>query len=198
MYENFDLDTATINYLKPDTKIGTQFAGINTEEYSATSNSSGQDNLTHILLAVESFELLKQELGENYDGGMLAIDEIDATLHPSVQFSLFNYLEQKSKELNLQIVFTTHSITLLEYITESIERSASYDNKVVFIDRKPSTNEPDIINNPSKEYFINNLSRTVSNSLQKKENIRILTEDAVARDFYEKLSLSQANQNFKD
>lgn len=187
MYENFDLDTATINYLKPDTKIGTQFAGINTEEYSATSNSSGQDNLTHILLAVESFELLKQELGENYDGGMLAIDEIDATLHPSVQFSLFNYLEQKSKELNLQIVFTTHSITLLEYITESIERSASYDNKVVFIDRKPSTNEPDIINNPSKEYFINNLSRTVSNSLQKKENIRILTEDAVARDFLRKI-----------
>lgn len=187
MFEHFDLDQATINYLTPDTKLGTQFAGINTEQYSATSNSSGQDNLTHILLAVESFELLKSELGEKYDGGMLAIDEIDATLHPSVQFSLFNYLEEKSVELDLQIVFTTHSITLLEYITNFIEAHKAINDKVVFIDRKPSTNEPDVIDNPSKEYFKNNLSRTTSNSLQAKENVRVLTEDAVARNFLQKI-----------
>ncbi|WP_180676566.1 ATP-dependent nuclease [Leuconostoc citreum] len=187
MFENFDLNKSTINYLTPDTKLGTQFAGINTEQYSATSNSSGQDNLTHILLAVESFELLKNELGGEYDGGMLAIDELDATLHPSVQFSLFNYLEQKSIELDLQIVFTTHSITLLEYITNFIETGKAINDKVVFIDRKPSTNEPDVIDNPTKEYFNNNLSRTISNALQSKENIRVLTEDAVARNFLQKI-----------
>ena len=77
--------------------------GIETETYSYLANSSGQDNLGQILLAIFSFKNLKATL-KSYSGGILLIDEIDATLHPAAQFKLLDFMKKMSKELDLQIV----------------------------------------------------------------------------------------------
>lgn len=75
--------------------------------------SSGEDNLGQILLSVFSFKKLKETLKEHYKGGILLIDEIDATLYAAAQIKLIDFLLEYSKILNLQIFFTTHSMVIL-------------------------------------------------------------------------------------
>lgn len=87
--------------------------GINTDKYSSVTNSAGQDNVGQIIMAIMSFRKLKKEY-KNYKGGLLLIDEIEATLHPIAQIKLLDFLYRACKELNLQVVFTTHSVSLLE------------------------------------------------------------------------------------
>ena len=72
--------------------------GFDTEKYSYKANSSGQDNLGQILLAVYSFENLKKTY-EYYSGGLLLIDELDATLHPAAQNRLLDFLVNKSQHI---------------------------------------------------------------------------------------------------
>ncbi|WP_276788565.1 ATP-dependent nuclease [Veillonella magna] len=119
--------TSTINI--PETKRKTS-VGISTKEYDSYANSSGQDNLGQILLAIESFRELKLSRANDYNGGMLLIDEIDATLHPSAQNRLFDYLFKESKSLDLQIVFTTHSLSLLQHIPQKIGHNSSDLNDI--------------------------------------------------------------------
>lgn len=88
---------------------------VNTESYDYLANSAGQDNLGQILGAFISFFRIKDMLGEDYKGGLLLIDEFDATLFPSSQNSLFDLVYDLAPELQLQVIFTTHSITLIEH-----------------------------------------------------------------------------------
>ena len=126
--ENFDKSTASFEDVKLE-DFKKAKTGIKTNNFSATSNSSGQDNLGQILLTVKSFELLKQQQGTEYIGGLLLIDEIDATLHPAAQQRLIEYLYQKSVELNLQIIFTTHSYTLLAYLKNFRKSKIEKENR---------------------------------------------------------------------
>lgn len=96
-------------------KAGT---GIETDTYGPAANSAGQDNLGQILMAILSFRKLKRELGAAWDGGLLLIDEIDAALHPAAQKRLIALLLKESKEIGLQVVFTTHSTVILEELAE--------------------------------------------------------------------------------
>ena len=82
------------------------------------SNSAGQDNLGKILLAVISFQRLRNKYKEEYRGGILAIDEIDATLYPASQVKLLDFLSSVCSKANIQIIATTHSLHLLERIYE--------------------------------------------------------------------------------
>src|SRR5690625_186301 len=88
--------------------------GINTAVYDWRMNSAGQDNLGKILLAILSFKRLKEKYKSDYRGGILVIDEIDATLYPASQLRLLSALRKFSSKYNIQVVFTTHSLTLLE------------------------------------------------------------------------------------
>ena len=101
--------------------------GINTDKYDSKTNSAGQDNVGQIITAILSFKKLKEQ-NSNYKGGLLLIDEIDATLHPSAQTKLISFLYNSAKELNLQIVFTTHSVSMLEYICQ---KAIKNDNNVM-------------------------------------------------------------------
>lgn len=76
--------------------------------------SAGQDNVGQILTAFLSFRRLKEKLGEKYRGGLLLIDELDATLHPVAQASMLKFLCKQSEELSIQIVTTSHSVVVLE------------------------------------------------------------------------------------
>lgn len=67
------------NYLSSTNK---QTLGANTDHYDWKSNSAGQDNLSKILLSILSFKKLQEKYKNDYKGGILAIDEIDASFYP--------------------------------------------------------------------------------------------------------------------
>ncbi|HDM9868257.1 TPA: AAA family ATPase, partial [Listeria monocytogenes] len=88
------------------------FMGLNNS--TAQTQSVGQDNLGSIISALVDFYALS--LLEDYDGGVLFIDEIEASLHPSALTKLFTLLDQLSDYLKLQILVTSHSLTILKNI----------------------------------------------------------------------------------
>lgn len=127
--------------LHPDLKQKI-FAGVESEDYNGLCNSSGQDNLGQILLAILSFKKLKQELkndATSWNGGILLIDELDATLHPAAQVRLLDLLYNESVELNLQIVFTTHSLSMLEHFYKNDDTLRYEDSAVVYITTQNDT-----------------------------------------------------------
>lgn len=94
------------------------FAGISDDVHDIFSNSAGEGNITRILLAVLSFKRLKEQYGKEYKGGLLLIDELDATLYGFSQMKLVEYLLEAAKEYKIQIVFTTHSPIILKYVNK--------------------------------------------------------------------------------
>ncbi len=85
----------------------------NTKDYDWITNSSGQDNMGQILFAILSFKKLASDRG-GLKGGLLLIDELEASLHPKAQEKIINILIKEAKDTNFQVVFTTHSLTIIE------------------------------------------------------------------------------------
>ncbi|MFR0541205.1 AAA family ATPase [Lactobacillus delbrueckii] len=167
--------------------VGTRHnkANIETSYYGYESNSSGQDNTGQIIEAVLSFEKLKEEMGSNSEcfvGGILAIDEIESTLHPAAQNRLIDWLLKESIDLGVQIVFTTHSLTLLEHL--SVLR-ASKEDAIQINYLKGSNSAPGNIScyeNPEKIFYRFNLQETYRKNTENIEpHIKVFTEDGVAR-----------------
>ncbi len=167
--------------------------GIVTDEYDALSNSAGQDNVGQILKALLSFKKLKERMGAEWIGGQLLIDEIDATLHPAAQNKLIDFLYDFCGENKIQIVFTTHSLSLIEHIhTKYIKevaqqtalRSETFTNfELVYISN--GTGQTIINRNPDiekiKQDLLNQYQGGVSNI------IKIYSEDAEARWMFDKI-----------
>ena len=168
------LENTTISKLKSSTSIKTTL-------YPPTANSSGQDNLGQILTAIYSFEYLKEEMGADYKGGLLVIDELDAALHPAAQNRLLGFLKEKSQDLNLQIVFTTHSLSLLEYIYEMSKK----DNLVSTYYLTKARGKIEHKENPTSRYLRTDLIQQMETVSSKR--IPVLTEDSVARWYLEKI-----------
>lgn len=158
--------------------------GFDTEKYSYKANSSGQDNLGQILLALYSFENLKKTY-EYYSGGLLLIDELDATLHPAAQNRLLDFLVIKSQELELQVFFTTHSQTLLEHINKRNDR-VSKSQKVSNHYLNNSRGVIELKIDPPTKFVKNNLQETYSGMLSS-NRIAIITEDDIGRWFLNKI-----------
>lgn len=78
----------------------------------ANTQSAGQDNLGTIISALIDFYNLSKQ--PNYSGGFLFIDELEATFHPSASIKLLQLLNHVSDTLQLQIMFTSHSLTLIK------------------------------------------------------------------------------------
>lgn len=186
MKEHFDPeDEHTLGFnVKAENSKSNNF-GITTPTYSSTSNSSGQDNLGQILQVLWSFRELKTELGDEYHGGILCIDELDASLHPGAQKLLLDHLLSVSKELDLQIVFTTHSLSLINYCAE-LNITELNAMKILYFDRDSDTGDISIIENPSLSFIRNGLMSKF-NSGSSKEQVILLTEDEMARKFIQSL-----------
>lgn len=95
------------------------------DNYDQESVSAGEDNAGQIVMAIMSFRKLKEDYPD-YKGGLLLIDEADAGLFPTAQINLLKMLGRKCKDLNLQVVMTSHSPTLIEY---AFEQSQKYRNR---------------------------------------------------------------------
>lgn len=90
-------------------------AVVHGANYDQDSVSAGEDNVGQIVLALMSFEKLKSEYPD-YKGGLLLIDEADAGLFPAAQEKLIDILGREARRLNLQVVMTSHSPTLIEHV----------------------------------------------------------------------------------
>jgi AAA15 family ATPase/GTPase len=128
-----DLEITKADYLSSDQKVT---LGVNTNFYDWKMNSAGQDNLGKLLLALFSFKRLKERYDKEYCGGMLVVDEIDSTLYPASQIELIKLLRKCSSKWDIQIVFTTHSLTLIQAAYEMKNaRKNNEDVKIVYLEK---------------------------------------------------------------
>lgn len=119
------------------------YTGINDGIHDIFTNSAGEGNVSKIILAILSFKRLKDKYKSNYKGGILLIDELDATLYGFSQKKLLKYLLNSAKECKVQIIFTTHSPIVLNEMyklrKEEIKRSGikshqfAYDTSIVYL-----------------------------------------------------------------
>lgn len=120
------------------------FVGVNDDTHDIFTNSAGESNIGRIILAVLSFKRLKEKYSE-YKGGILLIDEIDATLYGYSQKKLIDFLFKASKNYHIQIIFTTHSPLVLKQVNK-------YQREEVK-NRKPNINRDDISYNSTIIYL---------------------------------------------
>ena len=109
-------------------------------------------------MAVLSFRKLRRELGNEWDGGLLLIDEVDATLHPAAQRRLVDLLLKESGEDEFQVVFTTHSTVVLEYLvdkTRCVTSDAPNDVEIAYL--TDANRKLEVKRNPSWHAMTNDL-----------------------------------------
>ena len=137
--------------------------------------SAGEDNLYIILSALESLKYYSESLTENTSSiinSILLIDEFDATLHPAFQFKLFDLVLKYSIDYKIQVVFTSHSLTLLEYCLKKSQNLVYlFDNQSsVYLIEKPNI------------YKINMYLRDITKTeFSFERRIPVFTEDSEAR-----------------
>lgn len=138
--------------------------------------SAGEDNLLIILTALVSlkyyFENITRE--KNEVESLLLIDEIDASLHPAFQIRLLDLFKEYSEKYKIQVIFTTHSISLLEY-------ALSQKQKVIYlIDNIDEVSIMEPVDKYKIEMFLKNKAKK---DIYLPKSIPIFTEDEEARFF---------------
>lgn len=162
--------------------------GVNTDHYDYLTNSSGQDNLGQILLALLSFRKLKEEQGDSWQGGILLIDEIDATLHPAAQSKLITLLTQEARNNKIQIIVTTHSLSFLRDICKQTaynNHDEAANNQVELYYLTNANRKLEIKRNPAFAEIESDLM--IISAVQNGNKIKLYSEDAEARWFLNNL-----------
>ena len=161
--------------------------GVSTNSYDFLTNSAGQDNLGQILMSVLSFKKLKESNPKDWSGGLLLIDEIDATLHPAAQNKLLDFLYRQAKNIGIQIVFTTHSLSLLEHLSTKIkfnDKQRNNDTELCYLTTANSSLQ--VLRNPEMSGIYYDLMSTYQGVTPPKQ-IVLYSEDAETRWFFDHL-----------
>lgn len=95
--------------------------------------SMGQDSLGSIATSLASFNQLKRDMGDDYPGGLLVIDEMDVGFHPHAIGRLVKSLKTYANRLDLQIIATTHSPRLIEAVHPDGDGNAKSPDSVVYL-----------------------------------------------------------------
>lgn len=173
-------------YISTDTK---NFLACKTSSYDAETNSAGQDNIGQIISAILSFKRLKELLGDNYQGGILLIDEVDATLHQLAKIKLLEFLIEMSEKYHLQIICTTHSTKLIELCSQK------YKNKSTIIALYNRGNSIYANSNVSFEDICAELS---ASKMSKKIYLTTtIFEDSTAAQFFKAITFNMYNDFLK-
>ncbi|PTS76051.1 hypothetical protein DBR07_13405, partial [Aeromonas sp. HMWF036] len=133
------------------------------------------DNVGRILLSIISFQRLKDKYPDDYKGGILAIDEIDATLYPASQVKMLDSLISLCSNISVQIIATTHSLHLLEKIGD-LKKIRGRDKQFNTIFLKKTDGEIVVKENPSYDNMVHNLNVTIGKVAEVKKLI-VYTED---------------------
>lgn len=159
--------------------------GIETDKYDYLTNSSGQDNLGQILMAILSFQKLRK-VRKEWTGGLLLIDEIDATLHPAAQKRLIDLLIKEAKENKIQVVVTTHSSDLLKHIcSKTMHNNISVNSDIELYYFTNANRHLEMKRNPDYSTIENDL--LVESMLQNSNKVKVYSEDSENRWFIRKL-----------
>lgn len=151
--------------------------------YHSFTVSLGQDSLSSIVTALASFNYLKRTSPQTYSGGILVIDEVDAGLHPRAQEKLINLLHTQARKLNLQIILTTHSLTVIKTILSKNEHPGEKVNNVVYLQ---DSNFPRIMENPTYTKIKNDML-VLAPLEDKLETIKLYFEDDEALFFFKQI-----------
>ena len=141
----------------------------------ALSQSIGQDNIGNIISALIDIYLLSKE--SDYNGALLCIDEIDVSLHPDTQIRLFELLKKLCNEISLQVIVSTHSLTILKESLKQ-EQKNSEDTKVIYL-KNPSM--PIVASIKSYELLKNDMFNKIN---FQKTLPKIYFEDHVGRELF--------------
>ena len=98
------------------------------------SQSIGQDNIGNIVSALVDVYILSKQ--PEYTGAIICIDEIEVSLHPDTQLRMLTLLDKLSAELDIQIIASTHSLTILKEMLKKQEKKPG-DYAVVYL-KNPS------------------------------------------------------------
>lgn len=145
-------------------------------QYDTSTISLGQGALAHIATALASFRWLKRQLKQDYPGGILVVDEIEAGLHPRAQIKLAEILLSEAKSLDLQIVVTTHSSVFLEQIY-NVSRSTEAIDGIVYLMDTQTPRVSDLTLQEMQDEML--LSKSAFARKRKKE-LFVYTEDSEA------------------
>ena len=172
-----------------------QSMGVSTSLYDWNQNSMGQDNLAKIILALFSFKRLKDNYS-SYQGGILAIDELDATMYPASQVELLKVLRKYASDLNLQIIFTTHSIFLLKVVDElckEVKQRPETFNQIRMIYLKRSDDNILIKRDVDFNGIVLDLNVTAIAPRKKKNKITVYVEDKETELFVKAILKTRCN-----
>nr|WP_277620201.1 AAA family ATPase [Listeria cornellensis] len=149
--------------------------------YDFSAISSGEDNLGHLINVIMAFE---DAVRQNGLRGILCIDEIEASLHPSAQKQLLDYLLKWSKKNDIQVIFNTHSLYLIQKAIE-YERDIRDNNlQLNFISTQGARDlNYNIIENPSYSQAYKELTFENAEDLSDNYKIDVLVEDDSAKSF---------------
>ncbi|AMW78912.1 hypothetical protein AMD27_08495 [Acinetobacter sp. TGL-Y2] len=186
----FDLSPVTEPIIDHDFKGSKKRSKIPSLKHNTLSISLGQDSLSSIFTALASFKKIQREMGSEYPGGLLIIDEIDAGLHHIAQVRLINLLKTEARKLNIQIIFTTHSLTIFKNILTVNDQQRANGNipdSVVYMHNTPS---PKITPNPSYIWIENNQfsqSNIETQQVEIPREVKVYLEDEEAAFFLKKI-----------
>lgn len=175
---NIGQNVKTVGLITSPSAARKKGSGVTTSKYGPVSNSAGQDNLGQIILAALSFKVLKESMGDDFKGGLLLIDEIEATLHPVAQKRLFDFLYETAKEVGFQVVCTTHSLSFLERVSEFTHPK---NNKVKIAYFRRTGHDLEIIPNPSMTAIEADMNNQMLAQGASPTCPRVFMEDDVAR-----------------
>ena len=125
-------------------------------------------------------------MGDKWPGGLLLIDEIDATLHPVAQNRLVDLLIKEAKDIKFQVVFTTHSLSILEHISEKTKNNSDDPNQNIELYYFTNANKKlEIRRNLS--YFSMENDLMIQSVVTNSHRIKIYSEDNETRWFLKAL-----------
>lgn len=153
--------------------------------------SSGEDNLGAIFNKMLAF--MRGSSKDLKLNGIFCIDEIEASLHPVSQIKLVDFILAWSKKYNIQVVLTTHSLSIIEH-SMMLQNKHNDGKKEIAINNISTAwvgddNNFNIIINPAftalfKELTYDDLSE--GESLYK---VNVIFEDETAVDLFKQIFL---------
>lgn len=158
--------------------------------HSPKSVSLGQDSLSAIATAFASFRKLERDWPE-YPGGLMVIDELDAGFHPHAQQRLISTIGTHAKKLRIQVVATTHSLSLIEAThpeNNPIGGNGVAIDSIVYLS---DTVRPRVLLDPSFQSIRNDMMlippKAVKVIKERPKYLKVYLEDAEANYFLEAL-----------
>ena len=196
---HFDGKLNNFGGIRSKTEFSTTTKGIDSNTISA-----GEDNLLTILTSLVSLKAYYESINpdennsvesinpdennsaesinpdeNNSAESILLIDELDASLHPEFQIKLINEFKEFSNEYKIQIFFTTHSFSLIDY---SLDKRIG---KLIYL--TDQVDHVDLLSNINK-YSINALlQNNLVQNIYGNTPIPVLLEDDEAKDFFNNL-----------